>query len=106
MDVDGYKIVNFYQLPLTRLQAFDLPVFLTPVFMLTTLTSLILTGAMVAIVRMESAWMVGQVLTALLSFITQRILPAFILAARTVVLTLILLLLVLTRTTAYLIDVF
>ena len=52
MDADGYKIVNFYQLSLTRLQAFDLPVFLTPVFMLTTLTPLILTRAMVAIVRM------------------------------------------------------
>ena len=55
---------------------------LTPVFLLAILTARMLAGAMVPTVRMES---VGQVLTALHFFITQRILPASILAARTVV---------------------
>ena len=63
-----------------------------------------LTGTMVPTVWMESAWMVGQVSTALSSFTIQRILPAFILAAETVILTLILHLLVLTRTAACLAE--
>ena len=61
---------------------------------------------MVPAVRMERAWLVGQVLTTMLFFIAQRNLPASILAAGTVILTLILRLLVLTRTAAYLTDVF
>ena len=71
-----------------------------------TLTARMLTEAMMSTVRMESVWLVAQVLTPLLSFITQRILPASILAAGTVLLTLILRLLVLTRTAAYLADLF
>ena len=63
-----------------------------------------LTGAMVTAVWMKSAWQVGQVLTILLSFIIQRILPSFILATETVALTLILRLLVLTRTPDCLIE--
>ena len=73
--------------------------------MLVILTARMLTGTMVPTVWIESAWMVGQVSTALSSFTIQRILPAFILAAETVVLTLILHLLVLTRTAACLADV-
>ena len=91
-----------------RLQSV-LKVFLTMSSSLSTLnsskTARMLTGAMVTAVWMESAWQVGQVLTILLSFIIQRILPAFILAARTVVPTLILRLLVLTRTPDYLTEV-
>ena len=82
------------------------PSALIPVFALEILTARILTGAMVPTVRIESAWLVGQVLTAMLSFLTQRILPASILAAGTVILTLILRLLVLTRTATHLTDVF
>ena len=74
--------------------------------MLAILTARMLTGAMVPTVLMESAWLLGQVLKALLFFITQRILPASILAAGTVVLTLILRLLVLTQKAAYLEEVF
>ena len=73
--------------------------------MLVILTARMLTEAMVPAVWMENAWLVGQVLTALLSFIIQRVLPAFILADGTVALTLILRLLVLTWTTAYLTNV-
>ena len=73
--------------------------------MLVILTACMLTEAMVPTVWMENAWMVGQVLTDLFSFTIQKILPTFILAAGTVVLTLILRLLVLTRTAANLTDV-
>ena len=74
--------------------------------MLVILTARMLTGAMVQTAWIESAWLVGQVLTTLLSFIIKRILPAFILVAGTGVLTLILRLLVLNRTAAYLAEVF
>ena len=73
--------------------------------MLVISTARMLTGGMVPTAWMESAWLVGQVLTTLLSFIIQRILPAFILTVGTVVPTLILRLLLLTRTAAYLPDV-
>ena len=73
--------------------------------MLAILTARMLTGTMVPTVRMEGVWVVRQVLTALLFFFTQKTLPASILAAETVVLTLILRLLVLTRTAAYLKNV-
>ena len=46
MDVDGYKIVNVYKPPPTRLQACDLPVFPTPASMRATSTARMLTGAM------------------------------------------------------------
>ena len=74
--------------------------------MLTILTSRMLIGAMVPTVRMESVWLVGQILTALLSFTTPSILSASTLAIETVVLTLILHSLVSTRTATYLTDVF
>ena len=44
LDVDGYKIVNVYKPPPTRLQTLDLPVFPHPVFTLAILTVAILTG--------------------------------------------------------------
>ena len=45
----------------------------TPVLMLATLTARMLTGAVMLTVRMKGVWLVRQALTALLSFITQRI---------------------------------
>ena len=74
--------------------------------MLATLTARMLTGAMVLTMGMESVWLVEQVLTALLFFITQKILPASILVAGTVVLTLMLRLLVLASKATYLTEVF
>ena len=75
---------------------------LIPVFMWEIFTACMLTGVMVPTVGMDSVWLVmGKYLAALLSFQTQRFLPACTLVAGTVVLTPILHLLVLTRTTAY-----
>ena len=107
VDNNGYKIVNVYKSPPTRQQASNLPVFPHPCIYTDDLTVRMLTRAMVQTMWMESAWLIGQVLTTLLFFIIQRILPAFILAAGTVVpvLILILRLLVLTRTVAYLTEV-
>ena len=81
----GTKIVSVYKTTTTLLQASDLPEF-----------------------AHLCLCFVGQVLisTALLSFIKQKILPASTVATGTMVLTLILRLLVLTRTVAYLINVF
>ena len=91
VDVDECKTVNVYsqrlqnsqRLPI-QLQALISRCCLTPVFMLVILTARMFTGAMVQTVWMESAWLVGQVFTVLLSFIIQWILPVFILAAGTV----------------------
>ena len=44
VDVDGYKILNIYKPPPTRLQTLDSQCFLTPVFMLAILTVVMLTG--------------------------------------------------------------
>ena len=101
VEVDRYKRVNVYKPPPTPLQASDLRCSLTPVFMLVILTARMLIGAMVPTVWMESAWLVGQVLIAVFFFIIQRFL-----VTGTVVLTLLSSLLVLTRTAAFLIDVF
>ena len=46
MDVDVYKIVNVYKPPPTRLQASDLPVFLTPIYMQAILLVRMSTGVM------------------------------------------------------------
>ena len=64
VDVDGYKIVNFYKPPPTLLQSLDLPqCFLTHVFRLVTLTVVMLTRVTMITVRMVTAWLAGQVLT-------------------------------------------
>ena len=83
VDVDGYKIVNVYKPPPTRLRTLDLPVFLTPVCTLAILTVVMLTGVMRTTVRTVSAWLAGQVLIVLPSYIMPRTLPVFILAAGT-----------------------
>ena len=83
VDVDGYKIVNVYKPPPTRLRTLDLPVFPTPVFTLAVLTVVMLTGVIMITVRTVSAWLAGQVLIVLSSYIMPRTLPVFIPAAET-----------------------
>ena len=83
VDVDGYKIVNVYKPPPTRLQILDLPVFPHPVFMLAILTVVMLTGVTMKTVRTVSAWLAGQVLIVLPSYIMPKTLPVFIPAAGT-----------------------
>ena len=73
VDVDGYKIVNVYKPQPMRLQTLDLPVcFLTPVCTLAILTVVKLTGITMTTVRKVSAWLVGQVLIVLPSYIMPR----------------------------------
>ena len=84
LDVDGYKIVNVYKPPPTRLRTLDLPVFPHPsVFMLAILIVVMLTGVTTTTVRTVSAWLAGQVLIVLHSYIMPRTLPVFIPAAGT-----------------------
>ena len=81
VDVDGYKIVNVYKPPPMRLQTLELPVF--PVFTLAILTVVMLTGVTMTPVRTVGAWLVGQVLIVLPSYIMPRTPPVFIPAAGT-----------------------
>ena len=83
VDIDGYKIVNVYKPPSTRVRSLDLPVFPNPVFMLAILTVVMLTGVTMTTVRTVSAWLAGQVLIVLPSYIMPRTLPVFIPAAGT-----------------------
>ena len=83
VDVDGYKIVNVYKPPPTRLRSLDLQCFLIPVFTLATLTVVMLTGVTMITVRMVSAWLAEQVLIVLPSYTMPRIMPVFIPAAGT-----------------------
>ena len=80
VDVDGYKIVNVYKPPPTRLRTLDLPVFPHPCLYATVV---MLTGATTTTVRTLSAWLTGQVLIVLPSYIMPRTLPVFIPAAGT-----------------------
>ena len=59
VDVDGYKIVNVYKSPTTRLRTLDLPVFLTPVFTLAILTVVMLTGVTktTAVQTVSACWL-------------------------------------------------
>ena len=66
VDVDGYKIVNVYKPPPTRLRTLDLPVFPHPCFKLAILIVVMLTGVTIITVRTVSAWLAGKVLIALL----------------------------------------
>ena len=83
VNVDGYKIVNVYKPPPTRLRTLDLPVFPHPVFTLAILTVVMLTGVTTRTILTVSAWLVGQVLIVLPSYIMPRTLPVFIPAAGT-----------------------
>ena len=83
VDVDGYKIVNVYKPPPTRLRSLDLPLFPPPIFTLAILTVVMLTGVTTTTVRTVSAWLAGQVLIVLSSYIISRTLPVFIPVAGT-----------------------
>ena len=83
VDVDGYKIVNVYKPPPTRLRTLDLPVFPHPYCTLAILTVVMLTGVMMTTVRTVSAWLAGQELIVLPCYIMPRTLPVFIPAAGT-----------------------
>ena len=83
VDVDGYKIVNVYKPPPMQLQTLDLPVFPHPCLYVAILTVVMLTGVTMITVWTVSAWLAGQVLIVLPSYIMPRMLPVFILAAGT-----------------------
>ena len=83
VDVDGYKIVNAYKSPPTRLRTLDLPVFPHPWFTLAILTVVMLTGFTTTTSRTVSAWLAMQVLIVLPSYIMPRTLPVFIPASGT-----------------------
>ena len=84
VDVDGYKIVNVYKNHRQRdCESWISQCFLTPVCTLAILTVVMLTGITMTTVRMVSAWLDGQVLIILPSYIMPRMLPVFIPAAGT-----------------------
>ena len=83
VDVDGYKIVNVYKPPQRVCEPWISQCFLTPVFTLAILTVAMLTGVTTTTVRTVSAWLDGQVLIVLPSYIMPRTLPVFISAAGT-----------------------
>ena len=60
VDVDGYSIVNVYKLQ-RDCKPWISQCFFTPVFMLTILTVVMLTGVTMTTVRTVSAWLDGQV---------------------------------------------
>ena len=86
VDIDGYKIVNVYKPPLTRLRTLNLPVFPHPCLYAGDFTFVMLTGVTPTTVRTVSAWLDGQVLIVLPSYIMPRTLPVFIPAAGTLAL--------------------
>ena len=81
VDVDGYKIVNVYKPPPTRLQTLDLPVFPHPCLYAGDFNYRHVTWVTTTTVRTVSAWLAGQVLIVLPSYIMPRTLPVFIPAA-------------------------
>ena len=85
VDVDGYRIVNVYKPPPTRLQASDLPMFPHPVLYAGDFNCPHVNRGY----RVSSALLLGQALTALSLSTTQRTWPPFILAAGTLAPTLI-----------------
>ena len=83
VDVDGYKIVNVYKPPPTRLRTLDLPVFPHPCLYAGDFNCRHAAGVMTTTVRTVSAWLAGQVLIVLPCYIMPRTLPVFIPAAGT-----------------------
>ena len=102
MDVDGYRIVNVYKPQPTRLLLIS-QCSLTPFSMLTILIVHMSTGVIEPTGPMESALLLGLVLTALSLSTIQRMWPLFILAAGTLAPTMIYLS-VLIQTAVYLTD--
>ena len=83
VDVDGYKIVNVYKPPPTRLRFLDLAVFPHSCLYAGNFNCFMLTGVTMTTVRTVSAWLSGKVLIVLPSYIMPRTLPAIIPAAGT-----------------------
>ena len=83
MDVDGYKIVNIYKPPPTRLRTLDLPVFPHPCLYAGDFNCRHADWGYDDNSPEVSAWLDGQVLIVLPSYIMPRMLPVFILAAGT-----------------------
>ena len=83
MEVDGYRIVNVYKPTPVRLQVSNLPVRVVILIVLVILIVRISTGVIELAVPMESALLLGQALTTLSLFTTQRTWSPFILEAGT-----------------------
>ena len=83
VDVDGYKIANFYKPPPTPLRSLDLPVFPQPCLYADNFTVVMLIGVTMITVRTVSAWLAGQLLIVLPSYTTPRTPPVFTRAAGT-----------------------
>ena len=81
VDVDVYKIVN--KPPPTQLRTLDLPVFPHPCFYAGNFNCRHADWVTMITVRTVSAWLAGQVLIVLPSYIMPRTLPVFIPAAGT-----------------------
>ena len=79
VDVDGYKIVNVYKPPPTRLRFLYHPVFPHPCFYVGDfiITVVMLIEVMMTTVRTVSAWLAGQVLIVLPSYTMPRTLLSF-----------------------------
>ena len=87
VDVDGYKIVNIYKLPPTRLQVSDLPVFTHPCLYAGDFNCPMSIGVITPTSRMETAYWPGQAPTTLLSFTIPKMNLAFTQRAGTLALT-------------------
>ena len=83
VDIDGYKIVNVYKPPPTRLRSLDLPVYPHPCLYAGDFNFVVLTGVTMTTVRTVSAWLVDQILIVLPSYIMPRTLLVFIPATGT-----------------------
>ena len=81
VDVDGYKIVNVYKPPPTRLRSLDLPVFPHSCFYSGNFNCRHVVFMMIT--ARTSAWLTGQVLIVLPSCIMPRTLSVFTLAVET-----------------------
>ena len=73
VDVDGYKIVNVYKPPPTRLRTLDLPVYPNPCLYAGDFNCRHADWVTMTTVRTVSAWLVGQVLIVLPSYIMSNI---------------------------------
>ena len=104
MDVDGYRIVNVYKAPPSRLEASDLPMFLHLVLYAGDFNCPHVNWGIEPAVPMESALLLGQALMALSLSTTQRTWPPFILAAGTLAPSLIWHLSVLVQIAVYITD--
>ena len=85
VDVDGYKIVNVYKPPPTRLQSLDLLMFPHPCLYADDFNCRHADWVTMTTVRTVSTWLAVQELIVLPSYIMPRMLPVFTPAAGTLV---------------------